>query len=1237
MFYINKYFIVAVWVNCFKTMNRKNSPANFIIIYLCLIIIISTLQVTSFNFSQNQSENANAEFSQPSAPPILPSPRDCDEAINLDRPSNGYNTRSNGVGDETPSADDWIEATYQIKFQEPARVNLDAKFLIHEINLGTIYGNATAAQIRVLSDGEESSTIITYLKSIVEKDIFSKFLEITFPEGDYNYQSAIVDESTLTATEGVDHYHPAIEVAVSGYALTHDRSYFTDDELAEYNITNLNDLIEGSLKMGAKVSQTLTLGAKAGHKNEFQFSVPFYSTFQHPEQLTISLSDSKEDEDKNSEYLVVKTVDNKDGSNAKLEHLKGLTLEAVRPTPDLETGVTEDINIQLEMDIINFDEIHLRPSLLEVAVVDLVSSSINLPENITGLSHMSSDGIRLFYDNGIIDEDDIQENIDDELTKTSKNLRSKLNSSASIDLELEWDYPSILDMEPLYYLEDTGTHNYMGSDRPIKGYVKARDKIVPNFYETNFSTNAIYGFLNAGAEAELNIRIKSKYDYNINLTLPEDLRLKGKLGNPGTRDSYLISEYEADDLILASKFAPVYRSNRANIDVEVDITELEMVNFDKYVTEVKIEVKGVLHRILAKAHSSFNTILPEGITMIYVNSDAFRLAYYENLLDLNEITKEVYDIIYANLTKVLEGRVEPNVQIDTKSMEFDGNIEKMGDEVPIKFKITAEGEMEIGSGGSGTLWNINGAMDGTSYAVSSSGFGLYDDDNFKLDAFISHDIEIPLVGKYGWNTTYKIILPQYIEIVGTPKLENLSGSATEVVTGTVKDGRHYMKVTIYSDDPGITELRTEVDIEINITPWFFLSKIIIPIILSLILLVCIIYIYLKRRRKSKILEQELGVDSVDLKELAKYKLARPKRKGKRDHGAEFDFSEELKREAGTSDEFGYEHEQVEEPMGLDQTTTISDDSYARGAGRTDYKQMVRDMVPGHKGKMGRKKSKARGRRKKGKRRKPPKKKGRKIVMTGLFFILILLISTIIMPLKVGSQVDDDYISHPGNVPLIGVKSPDTIIPGDDGELNYKLMNRYLFSMTNVTLTLNIFKCVTLEDSKSVEGRDDAPTIVYATGGTRYTILNGQTILFQWSTLANNTQSPLSLKISTSKSTRQGTYVVRMNLTFEYQSNVYIMKSRGHYSQEEWDYADLSAKPTDPGDLNLTALGIQGVITDTSFRVKEPIPLWPLILFIGLTILFAILAVVFYLMDEHDKFPNAKAKLDRFGERFRRKS
>jgi len=402
------------------TFDRRSLMKYLILVYVIVILIIPGICL-------NRSNNSN-----PSNDVIDNDPNIVQEpSLEFDNGPQHPSTRANGV-DETPFSNDWVEAVYKIEYQEPAFVNVETTFAVYEINLGTVYGNVTAADIRIWAGGDPSSTVITYLKSHVEKNIFSKFLEITFPNGDYNYQSSVVSQSSLDAAE-VDDYQPPIDLSISGYVIIDEHAYFSDSELNEYNITNVNELIEGSLKMGAKITQTLKLGAKAGHYNEFEISVPRYSLYQHPDQLTIS---HPKDEDKESDYLVVKRIDNKDGNQSEFEYLHDIVLRASNPTPALKTGVKEEVYIQLELDVINFNEIYLRDSILEISVVDLRESTIELPQNITELYFMSSDGIRLFYENGVIDETDIQDEINEELTKTSDSLEEKLNSTNPIDLEL---------------------------------------------------------------------------------------------------------------------------------------------------------------------------------------------------------------------------------------------------------------------------------------------------------------------------------------------------------------------------------------------------------------------------------------------------------------------------------------------------------------------------------------------------------------------------------------------------------------------------------------------------------------------------------------------------------------------------------------------------------------------------------------------------------------------------------
>ena len=67
--------------------------------------------------------------------------------------------------------------------------------------------------------------------------------------------------------------------------------------------------------------------------------------------------------------------------------------------------------------------------------------------------------------------------------------------------------------------------------------------------------------------------------------------------------------------------------------------------------------------------------------------------------------------------------------------------------------------------------------------------------------------------------------------------------------------------------------------------------------------------------------------------------------------------------------------------------------------------------------------------------------------------------------------------------------------------------------------------------------------------------------------------------------------------------------------EQWEDATTNVTEGSPGNINLDVLGVDGIIPDSSFGIKKPIPQWPLYVLITLTIVFAGLSVIFYLEEE----------------------
>ncbi|MBA4323256.1 MAG: hypothetical protein C0408_10620 [Odoribacter sp.] len=184
----------------------------------------------------------------------------------------------------------------------------------------------------------------------------------------------------------------------------------------------------------------------------------------------------------------------------------------------------------------------------------------------------------------------------------------------------------------------------------------------------------------------------------------------------------------------------------------------------------------------------------------------------------------------------------------------------------------------------------------------------------------------------------------------------------------------------------------------------------------------------------------------------------------------------------------------------------------------------------------------------------------------------------------------------GNVTLSNFHTP-TIKPGESGELCFTVENNYDTAMKNVYLTVEIYKYRTEEESKNINEISSPP--VFTNGGTK-TIRYNESI-----TAGSSTQ--ISLQISTSKGTPQGTYLVRMRIEFVLNSINYMMESIGYFSEEERMNYQLNETHLPPG--------CSGIIPETSFTVREPIPLWPLYVLIGATVFFGVLAAVFYMQDK----------------------
>jgi hypothetical protein len=224
------------------------------------------------------------------------------------------------------------------------------------------------------------------------------------------------------------------------------------------------------------------------------------------------------------------------------------------------------------------------------------------------------------------------------------------------------------------------------------------------------------------------------------------------------------------------------------------------------------------------------------------------------------------------------------------------------------------------------------------------------------------------------------------------------------------------------------------------------------------------------------------------------------------------------------------------------------------------------------------------------------------IISGIVLLFFLLFQT--------AQADD-YVSDPSFIPLFDDFDTPQLEPGERGSFGLSIKNRYNRSMTNVNLTVSIYACATSYVYKDIADVEHPPKI------------NGQgtEFIFNFQNIENETLVYVNFTIKISTDTTKGTYFMRFQLDFQFNNNTYVMKSRGYFTDKEWENATASADTNDPGRVDIELLGVDGIIPDSSFKVWEPISIWPLyVCIIPTIVLIGILAVLFYAQEEYNMFP-----------------
>lgn len=251
---------------------------------------------------------------------------------------------------------------------------------------------------------------------------------------------------------------------------------------------------------------------------------------------------------------------------------------------------------------------------------------------------------------------------------------------------------------------------------------------------------------------------------------------------------------------------------------------------------------------------------------------------------------------------------------------------------------------------------------------------------------------------------------------------------------------------------------------------------------------------------------------------------------------------------------------------------------------------------------------------------------------------VLILAVFIFPNVGGIST----LSNPSQVnQIITINNTPQLAPGEKGWVSLAFRNPYENNMTNVSLTANIYLYLSAEETIQLDGgwgwsepyfeedgkgvREHAWAVPNLLPGPENQTDMAAVIVTSW-------DAPHGGVLD------QGSYLIRFELEFDYLHNNgtpehLVMKSRGHFTDEEWAFANLPpADENDPnylGDINLTHLGVDGILPDTSFGVLEPFPDWILYALLVAAAVFLVLALLFYLEENPEKWPGLSRRWIRF--------
>jgi hypothetical protein len=164
--------------------------------------------------------------------------------------------------------------------------------------------------------------------------------------------------------------------------------------------------------------------------------------------------------------------------------------------------------------------------------------------------------------------------------------------------------------------------------------------------------------------------------------------------------------------------------------------------------------------------------------------------------------------------------------------------------------------------------------------------------------------------------------------------------------------------------------------------------------------------------------------------------------------------------------------------------------------------------------------------------------------------------------------------------FVGNLSGPTMVPGAQTALTFSVSNPLSGTIANVVVTLAVYAFNGFPgNATSTVPIAGAPTLSSATG-------SGTTVTVPCYSILSHDHRDESVGVVTSASTPAGAFAVRVAMSFTLAPNgtAYELESRGWFSDATWKAA--TELPNGSATLNLSVLGVSGVLPETAVYVAN---------------------------------------------------